>query len=215
MVHLRIAPALALALGALACSSEEDEKPKTPQGPFAVSDYFSPTGGAMGDAENGLVTPNPVPCKTRPPEAQGSCYVFEYTAGAELWAGLYWQYPTNNWGESPGLAVPGNKLSKVTFQAAVQEGTEEMIFVIGGIGVDRPAEAEMFPNTDQMKGEETFTVTTDWQAFEIALPKQAVDGVTPITELLGAFAWFAAYPTNTDYTTASPKTVFIDDLAYE
>ena len=61
----------------------------------------------------------------------------------------------------------------------------------------------------------TFTVTSDWQTFEMPVPKQSVDGTTPITELLGAFAWYANYPDGTDPTTAPPKTIFIDDLAYQ
>ena len=169
MVPSRLVPALLFALGALACSSSEDEEaPKVPEGPFAVSEFFYPT-GAMGDGANALVTPS-IDCKERPSGALGDCYAFDYVAGEALWAGLYWQYPRLNWGASAGLPVPGSKLTKVTFQAAVKEGTEEMIFVAGGIGIDPPEGSQIYPNTDQMKAEATFTVTTAWQPFELLLP---------------------------------------------
>ena len=216
MPRAGILPLIGLALGVLACSSEE-EKPKTPDGPFAVSEYFAPS-GAMGDAETlgNLVIYDQLECKDRPSGAVGNCYAFDYNAGPLLWGGLYWQYPDNNWGAAKGLPVHGDKFTKVTFQAAVKEGTELLKFVIGGIGVPRaPEEAAMYPHNDQMKAEQEFTVTTTWQTFEIPVPMQAKDNVTPITELLGAFAWYANYPTDTNYTTAPPKTIYIDDLAYE
>ncbi len=204
-----------LALSLLGCSSDE-ETAKTPEGGFAVSQYFSPTGG-MGDAASvgHLELLDKTDCKTRPAGAVGSCYAFEYVPGELLWAGIYWQYPEANWGATAGLPVHGDKFSKVTFQAAVATGQEQIKFVIGGIGIDPPAGVPTYEHTDQMKLEMTLTVTSDWQTFEMTVPKQSADGTTPITELLGAFAWYANYPDGTDPATALPKTIFIDDLAYE
>lgn len=206
-----------IALGALACSPEAGKPKGPPEGPFTVSEYFAPS-GAMGDGAvmGNLVINDNKACKDRPEGARGNCYSFDYVAGPELWAGLYWQYPANNWGAEPGLPVHGEKFSKVTFQAAVKEGMERIIFVVGGIGVPRaPEEAEVYPHNDQMKHEAPFDVTTEWQKFELPIPMQFVDDATPISELIGAFAWYANHPPDTDYTTAPLKTIYIDDLAYE
>ncbi len=205
-----------LGLGLLACSPEAGKPKGPPEGTFVVSEYFAPS-GAMGDGETpeNLVIAENDNCKARPEGARGSCYKFDYTAGPTLWAGVYWQHPANNWGQDPGLPVHGEKLTKVTFQAAVAEGMESIKFVLGGIGVPRlPEEAEVYPNNDQMMSMQLLNVTTEYQKFEIAVP---LDPTTeqPITTLLGAFAWYANYAPGTDYTTATPKTIYIDDLAYE
>ncbi len=212
-----------LGLGLLACSPEAGKPKGPPEGAFVVSEYFAPS-GAMGDGATpaNLVIAENKGCKERPEGARGSCYKFDYTPGPDLnglppvlWAGVYWQHPANNWGQDPGLPVHGEKLTKVTFQAAVGEGMESIKFVLGGIGVPRlPEEAEVYPNNDQMMGMELKSVTTDYQKFELTVP---LDPTTqqPITSLLGAFAWYANYAPDTDYTTATPKTIYIDDLAYE
>ena len=217
LLHAGTTPVIGLALSVLACSSEKEEKPATPEAGFAVSDFYAAT-GAMGDAaaSGHLVIHPSFECKERPAGAVGDCYAFDYIAGPELWAGLYWLSPNNNWGTSPGLAVPGDKLTKVRFQAAVEEGTDELLFVIGGIGVPPlPEGTPTYPYADQMKQELRVDVTTSWQTFEIPIPKQSSDGTTPITELIGAFAWSAYHPDGIDPTTAPTKTVYIDDLAYE
>jgi hypothetical protein len=203
------------AVGALACSSEDPAADEAEDG-LVVSSQFAAQ-GAMGDAETlgNLVTYDAMGCKARPAGAVGDCYAYDYIAGPLLWAGLYWQHPANNWGSTPGLPVDGERLTKFTFQAAVEAGPEQVKFVIGGIGTDRtPQEKIMFPYEDQMKAEVTFSVTTEWQTFEIPVPKQS-DGVTPISELLGAFAWYLEHPDGIDYTTAPTKTLYLDDLVYE
>jgi hypothetical protein len=210
------------ALGALACSPEAGKPKGPPDGAFTVSEYFAPS-GAMGDGATvgNLVINDNKGCKDRPEGAVGNCYAFDYTAGPMLWAGLYWQYPANNWGAEAGLPVHGEKFTKITFQAAVKEviapaTSEKIIFVVGGIGVPRlPEEAEVYPHNDQMKHEMPFDVTTEWQQFELPIPAQFADDTTPITELIGAFAWYINHPPDTDPATAPLKTVYIDDLAYE
>src|SRR5438046_2577147 len=99
--------ALALYLGCSPSPATPDDAPLT--APFVISDHFAPT-GYMGDGEvNGLVTMDNDACPTRAPGAVGDCYKVVYTP-AGTWAGIYWQYPANNWGAKPGRKIlPGAK----------------------------------------------------------------------------------------------------------
>ncbi len=78
-------------------------------GPFVVSDHFTPS-GFMGDgAIPGRLTVgiNQNCKKPRPAGAQGDCYHFLYKVGDVKWAGAYWVYPSNSWGTVPGRNVVG------------------------------------------------------------------------------------------------------------
>ena len=60
----------------------------------------------MGDAlTEGVVDVAKTCSDPRPAGAVGNCYEFTYTPladpGAQKWAGVYWQYPQNNWATSP------------------------------------------------------------------------------------------------------------------
>jgi hypothetical protein len=206
-----------------------------PDGPFIVSDYFAAS-GAMGDgATAGNIVINTgdstkTGCKERPDGAQGLCYSFDYIAGPQLFAGVYWLYPANNWGAETPLPINPTNLTKVTFQAAVEaipdgQSAEIMKFEIGGVGLGTPdPKNPRAPglHNDQFINQDTFNVTTDWQQFSLTMPPPA-DPTIPITTLVGAFAWYANYPalpdtvdpTTFDYSTLPPKTIYIDDVRYE
>jgi hypothetical protein len=108
-------------------------QPVVTQFPFAVYDEFSPTNhfvpsGWMGDINS--ITFDPA-CKEDP--LQGStCIKIRYQPGfGQGWAGIYWQYPENNWGDLPGYRFRGVK--KLTFWARGEKGGEESEFKVGGI----------------------------------------------------------------------------------
>jgi hypothetical protein len=108
----RVAAKLYLALLLAGCGpSDEAERAKVGpiEGPFVVSQFFTPS-GLMGDgAVPGRLTVDiNERCKVpRPPGAQGDCYRFVYQPGAVKWSGVYWVAPANNWGTSPGRDVKG------------------------------------------------------------------------------------------------------------
>jgi hypothetical protein len=94
---------------------------------FAVSDYFTPS-GYMGDGMffGHLVGKVNEGCKKRPAGARGNCYVFTYFTtpnNTNPWAGVYWVFPSNNWGIEPGRAVDTTKFQQVRFSAAVEAPT--------------------------------------------------------------------------------------------
>lgn len=218
----RWAALFALCVG---CAPEAGRAKGPPEGPFAVSDYFAAS-GAMGDGATPprlAINENNAACKKpRPPGARGNCFSFVYdprlmtsvTPPVEpvFWAGLYWQYPANNWGDERGLPVPAG-ISKVTFQAAVAGASEMAEFAAGGVGY--PASSD--PTLPDRPYEDSFRapgggplrvgLNEQWTKLEIALDAAP-------SELIGAFTFSLSYPDG-DLPTTTPKTLYIDDLFYE
>lgn len=116
------ASALALLVAPLGCGpgalEDNVERPGPIEGSFAVSRFFTAS-GYMGDGEKPgfLLGSVDEGCLPRPAGAEGSCYRFDYKVGPTKWAGVFWQFPANNWGSRPGRKV-ATRFSKVRFAAA-------------------------------------------------------------------------------------------------
>ncbi len=194
---------------AVACGPEDGRSQIKNAGPakdtFAVSDYFAPS-GAMGDGATPghIVTVQNGDCKERPEGARGDCYVFTYTPGSELWGGVYFQYPADNWGTAPGKLVEP-VFSKVHFYAAINREEQEATFIVGGIGMND----DTMEYRDSFQIETTETIGMDWKEFSIDIAEQEYESV------LGAFAWSIGYPPDTDPEAAEPMVLYIDDLVWE
>ncbi|HEY4106802.1 MAG TPA: hypothetical protein VGM44_23035, partial [Polyangiaceae bacterium] len=198
-----------------------------PSGAFTVSDYFAASGD-MADG-NGMSAPGMIQTseytttmcgdKARMSGARGHCYVFDYVPGPNLFAGVYFQYPANNWGAKAGLPVHADKFTKVSFQYAVSNvdtnGTT-VKFEAGGIGYPMHTDADIaagITNSDQFDGTEIpQTPTDDWQQDHVTVPPAEITGVT---DIIGALAWYVSYPQGADYNTLQPTTVYLDDIVYE
>jgi hypothetical protein len=108
----RLTAALLSTACLVACGppAEEDRAKSGPiEGPFVVSNFFTPS-GLMGDgAVPGRLTVdvNKNCKKPRPPGAQGDCYRFFYKPADIKWAGAFWVSPSNNWGTVPGRNLVG------------------------------------------------------------------------------------------------------------
>jgi hypothetical protein len=229
---------LSAPLWAVACAPKAAQEKPPPEKDFAVSDYYAPS-GAMGDGATmgNFRVGSSNECKERPAGARGNCFNFHYDAsnpyttpitkstGVCNWAGLFFQYPANNWGTAPGLLVQSGKLTKVTFQVAVGAGMELMTFQMGGVGSPPlpdggpppppsgacpPAETPPPPNYDVLIGMTMQQVGTEWQKIEIPLATRDPSVPVPAaTNLIGALAWSLAA------TPGLPKTIFLDDLYVE
>lgn len=172
-----------------------------PTGPFAVSDYFSPSVD-LGDADFVTMTAGSQ-CKTRPVGARGQCYRFDLDRGPQGWAGAFWLYPSANQGEQPGLSIPSAGVTRVTFKAALDVGESRASFFVGcvgGLGVAPNGDATC-RNTDAM-------LTTEWQTFEIELDPF---GLEPVARLVGGFGWAL----NFEEPSATSKVLYVDDLVFE
>jgi hypothetical protein len=125
---------------------------------FAVSGEFAAS-GAMGDgADESLFEIFPLegdsadacsPYIQRKPDSEGrapagDCYRFEYlTNGSDNWAGVYWQWPTNNWGQQQGRRISPDTFDRLRFKVALMQENEDgereavasrMTFWAGGMG---------------------------------------------------------------------------------
>src|SRR5688572_12579420 len=204
------------ALSATGCgpSDEFDRLASTGpvQGSFYVSSYFSPS-GHMGDgamAGHVFVDINEH-CKARPESANGDCYRFTYDPGAELWAGVYWAYPANNWGTRPGRSVIG-PYTRVRFYAAVDPSS--IIPGDSGVGVDflaggiRSEESGLPFEDDFSKTNMFFNIGVDFQEYTLEFYDQP-------SKVIGAFGWALNYPTMTDPAMWPTSILYIDNVIWE
>jgi hypothetical protein len=186
--------------------------------PFAVSQFFSPS-GHMGDGSvaGPLTLDIDENCKDRPPGARGDCYRFTYVPSTQLWAGVYWQYPANNWGTERGWPVAQRAdeagilpvFSTVKFKAASNVEPDALgnampvQFIVGGINGG-------FAYSDEFKFSLFKTdVSTEWKDYSIDISN------VPFTTVIGAFCWVTNYPMNTDPATAPAHVLYLDDIVWE
>jgi hypothetical protein len=115
----------------------------------------------------------------------------------KTWAGVYWQYPDCNWGETLGRTVKGAK--RVTFWAAGEKGGEVVEFKAGGSGAG-------------FRHRDTFEVAMgpimlkpEWEPHEISL------GDSPdLSNVIGAFACTIHAGTAAD----GPVVVYLDEIRF-
>ena len=133
------------------------------------------------------------------PHSGKTCLKIEYLTLASKgsrWAGIYWQYPQNNWGNvdrSYNLTGAG----KLTFWAKGEKGNEHIQeFKVGGISGEYPDS-----NSSSIG---PVTLTIEWQQYEIDLSGK------DLSHVIGGFAW----ATNLD---GNPEgaVFYIDDIQFE
>jgi hypothetical protein len=175
--------------------------------PFYVSDQFIPS-GFMNDPTGITITTgaNGSPaCPTRAPSAGGLCYVVAWdTTTNAAWAGVYWQYPANNWGTEPGLSIAAGA-TQVSFYAQGAAGGEVLTFKSGGINDPLVAATGSYGDNYEVSSP-SVTLTTTWTQYTISL-----QGATYPDGVLGAFVWVA---TATNGTNNNIK-FYIDDLKWQ
>jgi hypothetical protein len=176
--------------------------------PFAVDTAFAPS-GFMGDGQmTGAITMLPAKMgDSRDCDGQrgsstavGICHTITYTpptTGGMGWAGVYWQYPSNNWGTKAGFPMPPGA-TKVTFQAKGAKGGEIVKFLAGGI-INAGS-----PYTDSVKATVSATLTTSWAPYTIDLTGQSY------AQVIGGFGWtMAAMDAGTS------GTFYVDDIQWQ
>lgn len=167
--------------------------------------HFTPSGymGDCGDIEiNESCTENPHSNRTcirvvYAAKGKGP-NVCDYSAPCK-WAGVYWQYPPNNWGKDSVHKDAGFDLSahkKLVFWARAEKECR-IEFKVGGIA-EQFGDSLKSPRTNRAK------LTTSWQEFEIDL-----DGAD-LSHIIGGFCWATDWQTNPDGVT-----FYLDDIRYE
>ncbi len=204
-----VACAVLAALWAVGCGIN-DVDPSPIQAPFAVSDYFSPS-GFMGDGSATDHTPEPIAmtrdedCAARPSGARGVCYRFIYTPlapadGGVGWGGVYWQSPANNWGQDPPQKVTPNA-DRVAFYAAGQNGGESVTFLVGGLHATDPNGAPL-PYADTLSETGGIVLTNAMARYEIPIADHTYAGV------IGGFGF------SISSVDALGATIYLDDIMW-
>lgn len=173
--------------------------------PFTVSDHFDPTGYLGDGATIGNVNMVAADCPTRAPNPLGDCYHVTYNPpnpGANFYAGVFWQYPGNNWGDYYGHTIlPG--ATKATVWARSEKGGEQVVFKVGGIAPTNPANDKTLGFAVSAP---PVTLTTQWAEYTVDF------GGAPYNEVLGGFAWVINLPT--DGSATAPIVFYLDSIRW-
>ena len=220
--------AAACLLTCVACGPKDELTDPGPlQGRFYVSDEFSPS-GHMGDGEQpGFITADiNENCAVRPAGAGGDCYRFVYQPdlrpGAEMWGGVFWVYPANDWGSRQGrLLIPPYK--RIRFKAAAELRPDpsnpdtppepRVSFLVGGIG-SNPNDPQKFKDeliADQ-QAVKNARLGPAWQSLEIDLTGIAPD--TPF-HMISGFCWTVNYQPGVPTSQSPPTVIYIDDIVWD
>jgi exo-beta-1,3-glucanase (GH17 family) len=159
---------------------------------FSISDSTTPDPSLVLDES----------CSTNPYSGQ-NCIRISYRHRPEntiSWAGIYWQFPLNNWGDYPGYEIIKEKMTgheKLEFYARGEKGGEKAEFKIGGIySSTKPYHDSFGPLTTGM-----ITLTKEWQMHSISL--QGRD----LSNLIGGFCWVTDYISN-----PAGCTIYLDNI---
>jgi len=161
-------------------------------GTNVLADY-KPTGW-MGD----LKDINLAVASSDNPHSPPICTKIVYSPkGNNGWAGIYWQYPANNWGNnSKGYDLTGAE--KLTFWARGQVGGERAEFKVGGITGQYPDSMTTPISTDVV------VLSNEWQQYTIDLTGQ------DLSHVIGGFCWVTNINQN-----PMGCIVYLDDIIYE
>lgn len=171
--------------------------------------------GMMGDFNDVLVD---LYNKDDPYEGASAVKIV-YKPGAARggrWAGVYWQYPANNWGEAPtGFDLRIAK--RLTFWAKGRNGGEVInTFQIGGI-------IGKYGDT-AAKGIGPIVLSEQWQKYTIEL--RNVEGsiifsrdradcwpfMAPLSRIVGGFCWATSLDANSNKENI---TFYLDEIRFE
>jgi len=156
--------------------------------------HFIPSGW-MGDYSDLKID---LGCKENPYFGE-TCVKIQYTNKAtngNRWAGIFWQYPANNWG-SMDAGYDLSKAKKLTFWARGEKGGERIEeFKVGGIMGD-------FSDSDT-SGIGSVVLEKDWKKYEIDLTGK------DMSYIIGGFACSTNLEVNPD-----GAVFYLDEIRYE
>lgn len=133
------------------------------------------------------------------PHSGATCIKITYNnkaTGGARWAGIYWQYPANNWG-GVDKYYDLSGATKLTFWIRGEKGGESIQEIkMGGI-------SGQYSDSDTA-GIGPLALTTEWKQYSIDL------GGRDLSHIIGGFCW----STNID---VNPEGLvfYLDDIKYE
>jgi hypothetical protein len=153
--------------------------------PYIITDEFIAS-GYMGDKVKFIKS------STNNPVSGETCIEISYTASNQLWGGLFWQKPANNWCQKPGVDLSKRGYAKLTFWARGSSGNEEIKFIVG------------HDCGDSVNKEKIFKLDNTWQQYMIDLSD------SDLTNITGAFGFSIDSKAQ-----SGPITFFLDDVQFE
>jgi hypothetical protein len=150
--------------------------------------HFIPSGW-MGDIEDILFEAD----SSNNPHSPPTCIKITYLAKGRRgnrWAGIYWQFPENNWGKQRGLNLSGAKI--LIFWARGERGGEKAEFKVGGIG------------SENLNTTGVIALSREWRQYRIPLTGLDLDN------LIGGFCWVTNILQN-----PNGATIYLDDIYFD
>ena len=160
----------------------------------AKVNHFTPSGW-MGDYGDVKVDDS----NTTDPADGKTCIKITYSAKGTQgagWTGVFWQHPSNNWGEKAG-GFDLSAYKRLTFWARGEQGGEKIAeFKMGGITGEHgdSDSASVGP----------IVLTKDWKKYTIDLSDKN------LSHIIGGFAWSASRDDNPNGFVA-----YLDEIRYE
>ena len=158
-------------------SGEETVVSSTPniQLPFDINAHYIPSGW-MGDGEFGK---SYLSVLNKSMDMNGELVLatrIEYLPGPKGWAGIYWQFPENNWGDLQGRNLRGAK--EISFWAKGEIGGEVVEFKVGGI------RGKYSDTLEKSTGK--VALSSVWKKYTLNVASENLKNVA------GGFAWVSA-----------------------
>lgn len=113
------------------------------------------------------------------------------------WTGIYWQYPDNNWGDTP-QARDLTGVTKLTFWAKGEKGGEKVEFKVGGITGKYPDSIYPAVSTG------VIVLSSEWQQYTIDLSGK------DLSHVIGGFCWVTNKKQN-----PYGCTIYLDEVRFE
>lgn len=185
-----------LVVASLSETAKAQDVSRTLRAPFEVSVRFIPS-GFMGDWQKVRVEGLSGPDCAGFDNPDNACLKIDYTPGVKGWAGVYWQYPEENWGEFPGTKVTDAEV--VSFWVRGATGNEWVEFKAGGIASPKQPYRDSFEVSSGR-----LRLTRQWRQVTMDL-----DG-EDLSSVIGAFAWVAK-----GHVHPNGLTFFLDQVRYQ
>lgn len=164
-----------------------------------IQTLFTPSGW-MGDGEYGRQYITFSGDSDENPHSPPTSIKISYVFGSAKWGGIYWQNQPDNWGDKPGNNYSKKGITKVTFWARGETGSENVEFKAGGIDNPIKKYKDSFIATIGRQ-----TLSREWKKYEIDLSNADLNSV------IGGFCWVASV----DYNTGKRISFFLDDIRFE
>ncbi|MBF0459590.1 MAG: hypothetical protein HQK99_17005 [Nitrospirae bacterium] len=149
--------------------------------------HFYPSGYMESNKNYGNITVNS--------QWTTNCYsgisCIQVTDKSNVWSGVYWQDPENNWGSMTTGGYNLTGATTITFWAKGQNGGEVVYFFAGGITDNA------YPDTFTVTPV-PYTLSNTWQQYSLDLSGKN------LTHVIGGFGW----------SSNSPVVFYLDEIKY-